>query len=904
MSAADGTVIGVTRIEDRGPASTKWNLVIVSEGYTAAQLPQFHQHCQDFLDHLYGLAPFDERDVQCAINVHRLDVASNESTADDPAACGDGDIPTATTVATYFDATFCGNGAIRRLLTVDQTLVVDTVDDHVPEWDQILVIVNSTLYGGAGGTVATTSISGTWENIAVHELGHSAFGLADEYEYYAGCGVDTDRNNHPAGEPSEPNVTLNNDPNTIKWRALVTDSPMRTSNNADCSMCDPTANPFTAATVGAFEGAHYYHCDAYRPGWDCMMRNFGAFCGVCQQVIRDTLAPFNTPSTLNLMTPTLSFNDVPEGVQTARAVVFDVASCVDETFTITAGPTVLSGPAGTAFATPLGLQVVSAPASGTRQARLWVTYTGTADGDTANGELTVRHDRTDQTWTIPIVANTVRRPTVAVVLVLDKSGSMSADAGDGRTREQVLRDSAQPFVNVIQADNGIGVVAFDHDATEMMPIQPVGDLNFGVGRGNARTIVANHAHNPLGFTAIGDGIELARTMLNGATAYDHRAMVVLTDGFDTDHLTVDEVAPGVIDQRVFAIGLGRPDEVKASALTTLANGTGGSMVVTGTIDVDDQFRLAKYYLQILAGVVNADIVTDPDSEILPGQEHRIPIPLTETDIDADVVLLPALPGLIDFALETPSGQVITPGVAAGSGIQFSQAQRSSQYRVVLPAFVGGRSEGPGQWHALMRLDEKKWDKRWSWLREYGIPIESFANAQGVKYTVGAYSFTNLRMRATATQSSFVPGATVTLRAVLTEYGIPIDHRATVRVEVVRPDSTTSVVQLAEIEPGVFEAGSTAPMQGVYRYRFIGEGTTLRWRPFRREHLATVGVWVGGDRPPDVPGDDRPGGGTTDWCELITCLRRSGALSDELVERWRKQGVDIDALHKCLCRPRR
>lgn len=902
MSAGDGSVIGLTKIIDRGPATSKWNLVLVSDGYTAGQLPQFHTDCQDFVDYLFAIDPFDERDVQCAINVYRLDVSSNESSADNPAACGDGDIPMGTTVATYFNATFCGDGQIRRLLVVDQSLVIDTVDDHVPEWDQIIVIVNSTLYGGAGGTVATTSLAGTWENIAVHELGHAAFGLADEYEYYVGCGLETDRNNHPAAEPSEPNVTLNNDPATIKWLARVTDNPMKTSNNPNCSTCDPTANPFTATTVGAFEGAHYYHCDAYRPGWDCMMRNFGTFCGVCQQVIRDTLAPFNTPTVLNLATPTINFNDVPEGVQTARAVVFDVASCVNETFTIIAGPTVNSGPAGTVLGTPLGLQVVSPPAAGTRQARLWITYTGTADGDTATGEVTVRHDRTAQQWVVAIVANTISRPTVAVVLVLDKSGSMAADAGDGRTREQVLRDSAQPFVNVIQADNGIGVVAFDHDATTVMPIQTVGDLNFGVGRSTARTAVANHTLNPLGLTAIGDGIELARTMLNAAVGFHHKAMIVLTDGYDTDHLTVDEVAPGVIDQRVFAIGLGRPDEIRATALTTLADGTGGSMVVTGAIDVDDQFRLAKYYLQILAGVVNADIVTDPDSMILPGQVHRVPIGLTETDIDADVVMLPGLPGLLDFALETPTGQVVTPGVAAGSGIQFSQSQRSSQYRVVLPAFVGGMSEGPGQWHALISLDKKKWDKRWTWLREYGIDPQTIGNAQGVKYTVGAYSFTNLRMRATATQSSFVPGASVALRAVLTEYGIPIDRRASVLVEVTRPDLTSTVIHLVETEPGIFEAPTTAAQQGVHRYRFIGEGTTLRGRPFRREHTATVGVWIGGDQPPDVPGGS--GNDGTDWCETIECLLRSGAFSDELIERLRKAGLDLAAVHKCICSRRR
>nr|WP_281260840.1 M64 family metallopeptidase [Actinoplanes atraurantiacus] len=52
--------------------------------------------------------------------------------------------------------------------------------------------------------------------MALHELGHSAFGLADESEYFVGCGVDTDRDRHPAVEPGEPNVTVNTNRATLK----------------------------------------------------------------------------------------------------------------------------------------------------------------------------------------------------------------------------------------------------------------------------------------------------------------------------------------------------------------------------------------------------------------------------------------------------------------------------------------------------------------------------------------------------------------------------------------------------------------------------------------------------------------------------------------------------------------
>jgi hypothetical protein len=171
---------------------------------------------------------------------------------------------------------------------------------QVPEWDQGLVIVNDPVYGGSGGNIAVTSVSGTWENIAVHEFGHSGFGLADEYDYYAGpCtpGGEPTRENHPASEPSEPNVTIETDRTLVKWNDLIdgaTDVP--TTVNADCTACDSQPNPVGANTVGLFEGAHYYHCDAYRPEYSCMMRDYDPFCAVCTRRIVQTLAPFRSPN--------------------------------------------------------------------------------------------------------------------------------------------------------------------------------------------------------------------------------------------------------------------------------------------------------------------------------------------------------------------------------------------------------------------------------------------------------------------------------------------------------------------------------------------------------------------------------------------------------------------------------
>lgn len=287
MGAGDGAVVGTTRIVDNGPDAERYNVVVVAEGYRSAELSLFAVHARDFAATLAATAPFDR--LMPGINVHRVDVASTDSGADDPAACGG----TGAAAATFFDASFCTAG-IRRLLVVDALRVVAAVNAEVPAWHAILVIVNSTIYGGSGGQIGVFSLAPGADEIALHEMGHSAFGLADEYDYWAGCGVDTDRDRHPAGEPSQPNVTLDCDRATLKWRHLVdATTALPTTVNPDCTTCDRRPSPVAAGTVGAFEGAHYHHCGAYRPAHDCRMRTLGSpFCAVCAGVIERALQPF------------------------------------------------------------------------------------------------------------------------------------------------------------------------------------------------------------------------------------------------------------------------------------------------------------------------------------------------------------------------------------------------------------------------------------------------------------------------------------------------------------------------------------------------------------------------------------------------------------------------------------
>ncbi len=157
------------------------------------------------------------------------------------------------------------------------------------------VIVNSGRWGGsAGGVVSWSSSAGNaWISIVLHELGHSLFHLADEYDYRQGCGIDTNRDNAPIGEPNRVNVTQETDRSKLKWKHLIdSTTPIPTMQNPDCAQCDRRANtPPPNTTIGLYEGAYCYHCGYYRPAYSCKMRNSGEdFCEVCTEVIIQDLS--------------------------------------------------------------------------------------------------------------------------------------------------------------------------------------------------------------------------------------------------------------------------------------------------------------------------------------------------------------------------------------------------------------------------------------------------------------------------------------------------------------------------------------------------------------------------------------------------------------------------------------
>jgi hypothetical protein len=278
----EGRLIGITKLVDNGSSTEKWNIVLLSEGYRDSEIPDFHEHSEGFISKLKATHPFTE--LWNLVNVYLVNVASIDSGIADPRNPQDNP-------RTYFDARFYNFASNDRLIVANQDLALLVARQNVPEYNLAMMIVNTELYGGSGGTVAVFSAHPQSAKIGIHEMGHSGFGLADEYEYAGSNGL---IGNQYAGQPrSEANIATSIERARLKWGHLIAEEDeIPFFRNPNCNDFSPNPPSHLAGKVGAFEGAFHHHCGVYRPEAFCIMRSLGhnSFCKVCGNRIRKIIS--------------------------------------------------------------------------------------------------------------------------------------------------------------------------------------------------------------------------------------------------------------------------------------------------------------------------------------------------------------------------------------------------------------------------------------------------------------------------------------------------------------------------------------------------------------------------------------------------------------------------------------
>jgi hypothetical protein len=293
-----------------GPPSEKVDILVIGEGYTAAEMPKFRRDVRRLLPALFGEEPFKSR--RSAFNVRALDLPSAQSGVNRPNAGVFRRTPLSTEY-NIFDSE-------RYVLTLDNRALRDAASAAPYEFIEILV--NDRTYGGGGifNDQATASVDSAFSPyVFVHEFGHHFAALADEY-YTSDVAYEAGTTEKP--EPWEPNVTALHDSAQLKWKDLVSaGTPLPTpwdkegfekhtagiqqrrrdirARHAPESEMDALfreqrtwdqkflGSMKYSGQVGAFEGAAYEARGLYRPEADCIMftRDPVGFCRVCRRAI-------------------------------------------------------------------------------------------------------------------------------------------------------------------------------------------------------------------------------------------------------------------------------------------------------------------------------------------------------------------------------------------------------------------------------------------------------------------------------------------------------------------------------------------------------------------------------------------------------------------------------------------
>ena len=591
---------------------------------------------------------------------------------------------------------------------------------------------------------------------------------------------------------------------------------------------------------------------------------------------------------------TLAFTNIPEGLTTYKAVKFKVTGCRAVNFRITGDPT------GNFGLTSMGREFVATPDDGADffYGYVWVQLAAVA-GPIPNSSVDIHAYLIDQEgyfaateggeyplgdFHVGLTATTVPRANNSVALVLDRSGSMADPAGGSSTKNTLLKNAVSVFNTLMLANDEIALVSFDDLIATPAPMQ-------AVSAGAVPPVLSGTDLDPRGLTCIGGGILQGATEL-GLASHTNRSMVVLTDGIENVHPYVAELPAGTITNRTYAIGFGLPGDVSTAVLQQITSNTHGDLIITGNISTAEQgFNLTKYFVQVLAGVTNMNVILDPQGSLFFGSKHVIPFDLTDADVYVDIIVLCPLPQALDFTLETPSGKIIKPSTG-GPNVKYTTGPQVAFYRVTLPALAADPAGShAGKWKAILSIKGKGEIESLLKNREFAAAFRSSAIRESLPYSLVAHAYSNLQFDATLRQDSLKPGAKVTLQASLKQYDVPFAADATVWAEITEPDSSTMNLKLERVSAGEYSAAFTASSPGVYPCRVRAEGYCDSKDKFTREKTLTAAVYYG-----DY--STTPGKGDT-LCEFLHCLTSEKVLSGRALQILRESGIDLKALSECL-----
>lgn len=183
-------------------------------------------------------------------------------------------------------------------------------------------------------------------------------------------------------------------------------------------------------------------------------------------------------------------------------------------------------------------------------------------------------------------------PSLAVLLVIDRSGSMSE-----HRRMELAREAARAAVRELDDDAEIGILAFDHEVTTIAPVQPVAN--------RARII------NRIDRIQIRGGTDIARAL---DRSYEKMAfhparvrhVILLTDGISPEENIFTEIMPAMRLEDITVTTVAVGDGAETSLMRRVAEAGNGRFYFT-----NQPYAVPQIFIDETRAVAQSALIEEP-----------------------------------------------------------------------------------------------------------------------------------------------------------------------------------------------------------------------------------------------------------------------------------------------------
>ena len=368
-------------------------------------------------------------------------------------------------------------------------------------------------------------------------------------------------------------------------------------------------------------------------------------------------------------------------------------------------------------------------------------------------------------------------PSGALVIVLDRSGSMSAPVGgSSHTQQELANEAAVLAIQTLYPQDLVGVVAFDGSAQWVAPLQM--NQNPGKVIHDVRSI------HPQGGTNIYSGLDLAYRELANLNMQDAavRHVIVLTDGHSTPppggsyvNLVRDMTQAGIT---ISTVGVG--DGHDAATLNQLAQMSGGQYH-----PVRNPNNLPQVFIKE-AKTIRKNLIRE--------QPFTPQLVRTGSPIMANVPAVPQLQGLV-LTGEKSDPRVFTPIVGPEGEPVFAH------WQVGLGRSAAFTSDATNRW-AVQWLQWGGYADFWA--RTMRLIARPSASREADMITSIEGDRIRIRLDAMADDAPdrSRPGSTFA-------------NFLDIRGSVLKPDGSAQPIELEQVGPGIYETHAPAQQTGNY-----------------------------------------------------------------------------------------